>query len=130
MVDVWLFDGGWVNVVIELLLIDGLVVLIWKFCKDLLKFEDLLGNGIYNEEIGWLFEVVVDVCCNVFVLGGISLGKILLLNVLVFYILMVECVVMIEDMVELLLNYLYVVWFESCFGGFDGSGVVMICDLL
>lgn len=54
----------------------------------------------------------------------------LLFNVMVYYILMIECVIIIEDMVELLFNYLYVVCLESWLGGFEGMGVVMIWELL
>lgn len=61
MVDVCLFDGGCINVVILLLVFEGLVVLICKFWKDLFKLEDLFGLGIMSVEIGVLIEFVVCV---------------------------------------------------------------------
>ncbi|KUY54407.1 CpaF family protein [Burkholderia sp. RF2-non_BP3] len=130
MVDARLPDGGRVNVVIEPLSIDGPIVSIRKFRKDPLKPSDLLGNGTYNDEIGALLEAAVEARCNVLVSGGTSSGKTSLLNALAFHIPEAERVVTIEDTAELSLNHPHVVRLESRPGGFDGSGVVTIRDLL
>ncbi|MCA3813795.1 MAG: CpaF family protein, partial [Burkholderia sp.] len=87
-------------------------------------------NGTYNEEIGRLLEAAVEARCNVLVSGGTSSGKTSLLNALAFHIPMAERVVTIEDTAELSLNHPHVVRLESRPGGFDGSGVVTIRDLL
>ncbi|PLZ03361.1 pilus assembly protein CpaF [Burkholderia sp. WAC0059] len=130
MVDARLPDGGRVNVVIEPLSIDGPVVSIRKFRKDPLRPDDLLGNGTYNAEIGSLLEAAVAARCNVLISGGTSSGKTSLLNALAFHIPEGERVVTIEDTAELSLNHPHVVRLESRPGGFDGSGVVTIRDLL
>lgn len=130
MVDARLPDGGRVNVVIEPLSIDGPVVSIRKFRKDPLRPADLLANGTYNAEIGALLEAAVAARCNVLVSGGTSSGKTSLLNALACHIPEPERVVTIEDTAELSLNHPHVVRLESRPGGFDGSGLVTIRDLL
>jgi pilus assembly protein CpaF len=130
MVDARLPDGGRVNVVIEPLALDGPVVSIRKFRKDPMRPDDLLGNGTYSAEIGALLEAAVVARCNVLVSGGTSSGKTSLLNALAFHIPEVERVVTIEDTAELALNHPHVVRLESRPGGFDGSGLVTIRDLL
>ncbi|MFL9988971.1 CpaF family protein [Paraburkholderia sediminicola] len=130
MVDARLPDGGRVNVVIEPLSIDGPVVSIRKFRKDPLRPDDLLANGTYDSEIGSLLGAAVRSRCNVLVSGGTSSGKTSLLNALAFHIPGSERVVTIEDTAELSLNHPHVVRLESRPGGFDGSGLVTIRDLL
>ncbi len=130
MVDARLPDGGRVNVVIEPLSIDGPVVSIRKFRKDPLRPSDLLENGTYDDDIGQLLEAAVAARCNVLISGGTSSGKTSLLNALAFHIPEPERIVTIEDTAELSLNHPHVVRLESRPGGFDGSGLVTIRDLL
>jgi pilus assembly protein CpaF len=130
MVDARLPDGGRVNVVIEPLSLEGPIVSIRKFRKDPLRPADLLANGTYNAEIGALLEAAVAARCNVLVSGGTSSGKTSLLNALAFHIFDAERVVTIEDTAELSLNHPHVVRLESRPGGFDGTGLVTIRDLL
>jgi pilus assembly protein CpaF len=130
MVDARLPDGGRVNVVMEPLSLEGPVVSIRKFRKDPLRPADLLANGTYNAEIGALLDAAVAARCNVLVSGGTSSGKTSLLNALAFHISEAERVVTIEDTAELSLNHPHVVRLESRPGGFDGTGLVTIRDLL
>ncbi|BBQ00006.1 type II/IV secretion system ATP-binding protein [Burkholderia sp. SFA1] len=130
MVDARLPDGGRVNVVIEPLSIDGPVVSIRKFRRDPLRPDDLLANGTFSEDIASLLQAAVDARCNILVSGGTSSGKTSLLNALAFFIPERERVVTIEDTAELSLNHPHVVRLESRPGGFDGTGVVSIRDLL
>jgi pilus assembly protein CpaF len=130
MVDARLPDGGRVNVVIEPLSIDGPVVSIRKFRRDPLRPDDLLANGTFSPEVCALLDAAVAGRCNVLVSGGTSSGKTSLLNALAFFIPKHERVVTIEDTAELSLNHPHVVRLESRPGGFDGSGIVSIRDLL
>jgi pilus assembly protein CpaF len=130
MVDARLPDGGRVNVVIEPLSIDGPVVSIRKFRKDPMRPDDLLANGTFNADIYALLNAAVQTRCNILVSGGTSSGKTSLLNALAFFVPEPERVVTIEDTAELALNHPHVVRLESRPGGFDGSGIVTIRDLL
>ena len=130
MVDARLPDGGRLNVVIEPLSVDGPMVSIRKFRKEPLKPTDLLSLGTMNEEIYTLLENAVKARCNILVSGGTSSGKTSLLNALAFFIPENERVVTVEDTAELCLNHPHVVRLESRLGGFEGSGLVSIRDLI
>ncbi|QRX83030.1 CpaF family protein [Glaciimonas sp. PAMC28666] len=130
MVDARLPDGGRLNVVIEPLSVDGPMVSIRKFRKEPLKPTDLLSLGTMNEEIHTLLENAVKARCNILVSGGTSSGKTSLLNALAFFIPENERVVTVEDTAELCLNHPHVVRLESRLGGFEGSGLVSIRDLI
>jgi pilus assembly protein CpaF len=130
MVDARLPDGGRINVVIEPLSVDGPIVSIRKFRKDPLKPADLLSLGTFDEPVYGLLNAAVKHRCNVLVSGGTSSGKTSLLNALAFFIPEAERVVTIEDTAELSLNHPHVVRLEARQGGFDGSGLVSIRDLI
>lgn len=130
MVDARLPDGGRINVVIPPLALQGPVVSIRKFRKDPLTPEALLGLGTMNQEIGDLLEAAVKARCNILVSGGTSSGKTSLLNALAIFVPDSERVITIEDTAELALNHPHVVRLESWPGGFEGTGVVSIRDLL
>ncbi|OWT77545.1 MULTISPECIES: CpaF family protein [unclassified Achromobacter] len=130
MVDARLPDGGRLNVVIEPLAVDGPMVSIRKFRQDPLKPADLLTLGTFDEDIHRLLSLAVKYRCNILVSGGTSSGKTSLLNALAFFVPETERVVTVEDTAELSLNHPHVVRLESRQGGFDGSGLVTIRDLI
>ncbi|MFC4275023.1 CpaF family protein [Achromobacter aloeverae] len=130
MVDARLPDGGRLNVVIEPLAVDGPMVSIRKFRQDPLKPADLMTLGTFDEEIHRLLSLAVRHRCNILVSGGTSSGKTSLLNALAFFVPESERVVTVEDTAELSLNHPHVVRLESRQGGFDGSGLVTIRDLI
>lgn len=130
MVDARLPDGGRINVIIPPLALQGPIVSIRKFRKDPLRPEDLLSLGTMNPEVSELLEAAVKARCNILVSGGTSSGKTSLLNALATHIPVTERVITIEDTAELSLNHPHVVRLESRPGGFEGTGVVSIRDLL
>jgi len=130
MVDARLPDGGRLNVVIEPLAVDGPMVSIRKFRQDPLKPNDLLTLGTFDESVFALLNAAVRSRCNILVSGGTSSGKTSLLNALAFFIPETERVVTVEDTAELSLNHPHVVRLESRQGGFDGTGMVSIRDLI
>lgn len=130
MVDARLPDGGRINVIIEPLAIDGPSVSIRKFRKDPLTPSELVQLGTFNEDICRILEMAVQSRCNILVSGGTSSGKTSLLNALANFIPESERIVTIEDTAELSLNHNHVVRLESRPGGFDGTGMVNIRDLL
>lgn len=130
MVDARLPDGGRINVIIEPLAIDGPSVSIRKFRKDPLRPDELVQLGTFSEEMCALLDYAVKARCNILVSGGTSSGKTSLLNALATFIPPTERLVTIEDTAELSLNHPHVVRLESRPGGFDGTGLVTIRDLL
>lgn len=130
MVDARLPDGGRINVIIEPLAIDGPSVSIRKFRKDPLTPSELVQLGTFNEDICRILEMAVQSRCNILVSGGTSSGKTSLLNALANFIPESERIVTIEDTAELSLNHNHVVRLESRPGGFDGTGMISIRDLL
>lgn len=130
MVDARLPDGGRINVIIPPLALQGPIVSIRKFRKDPLRPEDLLSLGTMNAEVAELLEAAVKARCNILVSGGTSSGKTSLLNALATHVPDTERVITIEDTAELSLNHPHVVRLESRPGGFEGTGVVSIRDLL
>ncbi|MGB6008433.1 CpaF family protein [Castellaniella sp.] len=130
MVDARLPDGGRLNVVIEPLSLNGPKVSIRKFRKEPLRPEDLLGLSTYSQEIHDLLKIAVRNRCNILVSGGTSSGKTSLLNALAFFIREDERIVTVEDTAELSLNHPHVVRLEARQGGYDGSGMVSIRDLI
>lgn len=130
MVDARLPDGGRINAIIAPLSIDGPSVSIRKFRKDPLTPADLVKLGSFNEDICRILEMAVQSRCNILVSGGTSSGKTSLLNALAHFIPHNERIVTIEDTAELSLNHGHVVRLESRPGGFDGTGLVTIRDLM
>ncbi|WP_432261648.1 CpaF family protein [Cupriavidus sp. TMH.W2] len=130
MVDARLPDGGRINVVIPPLALEGPVVSIRKFRKDPMTPADLQALGTMSPEIGDLLQAAVQARCNILVSGGTSSGKTSLLNALATFVPATERVITIEDTAELALNHPHVVRLESRPGGFEGTGVVSIRDLL
>lgn len=92
------------NVIILLISLDGLMIIICKFKRDLLMIIDLIKYGIMSFEVVVFLWVFVDgfgvKLVNVFVVGGIGLGKIIIFNFFGMFIFFSECVISIEDIVE------------------------------
>lgn len=130
MVDARLPDGGRINAIIAPLSIDGPSISIRKFRKDPLTPAELVQLGTFNEDICRILEMAVQSRCNILVSGGTSSGKTSLLNALANFIPRQERIVTIEDTAELSLNHNHVVRLESRPGGFDGTGLVTIRDLM
>lgn len=130
MVDARLPDGGRLNAIIEPLAVDGPMVSIRKFRRDPLKPEDLLALGTFDEQILRFLRLAVEQRCNIIISGGTSSGKTSLLNALAFCIPQRERIITVEDTAELALNHPHVVRLESRQGGFDGTGIVSIRDLI
>lgn len=126
------------------------MVVICKYVFFDLLFVDYENDGVFvgmlgvdvvdliEEKFVWLYEVgdwmeffsmVVCVCKIIIVFGGIFIGKMIFFNVLLWEIDFVECFVLIEDMLELVLWYENVIGLVVVCGGF-GEVNVMMEDLL
>jgi pilus assembly protein CpaF len=130
MVDARLPDGSRVNAIIPPCAIDGPSITIRKFSKEKLTIQDLINFGSITEDIASFLQACVVSRLNVVISGGTGSGKTTLLNVLSGYIPDDERIVTIEDSAELRLNQSHVVRLEAAPAEPDGSGQVVIRDLV
>ncbi|MFL7794106.1 MAG: CpaF family protein [Anaerolineae bacterium] len=130
MVDARLPDGSRVNAIIPPCAIDGPSITIRKFSKEKLTIQDLINFGSITEDTASFLEACVVSRLNVVISGGTGSGKTTLLNVLSGYIPDNERIVTIEDSAELRLNQRHVVRLEAAPAEPDGTGQVLIRDLV
>ncbi|MFV9503397.1 MAG: CpaF family protein [Oscillochloridaceae bacterium umkhey_bin13] len=130
MVDARLPDGSRVNAIIPPCAIDGSTITIRKFSKNKLKIDDLVRFGSMTAEMAEFLRACVVSRLNIVVAGGTGSGKTTLLNVLSNFIPDDERIVTIEDSAELQLAQDHVVRLEAKPAEVDGSGKVMIRDLV
>lgn len=74
IVDARLEDGSRVNVVLPPVAINGPIVTIRKFPKDVMTMEELLKRESINQEVAGLLERLVIAKYNIFVSGGTGSG--------------------------------------------------------
>jgi pilus assembly protein CpaF len=130
MVDARLPDGSRVNAIIAPCAIDGPSITIRKFGKNKLSIDDLIRFGSMTREMAEFLQACVVSKLNIVVAGGTGSGKTTLLNVLSNFIPSGDRIVTIEDSAELKLAQEHVVRLESKPPDLDGSGRVMIRDLV
>jgi pilus assembly protein CpaF len=130
MVDARLPDGSRVNAIIPPCSIDGPSITIRKFSKYRLRVEDLVRFESMTPEMAEFLRACIVSKLNVVVAGGTGSGKTTLLNVLSNFVPAEDRIVTIEDSAELKLALDHVVRLESKPAEIDGSGRVMIRDLV
>ncbi|MBI4790719.1 MAG: CpaF family protein [Chloroflexi bacterium] len=130
MADARLPDGSRVNVIIPPSAIDGPTITIRKFSKSRLTTEDLVKFGSLTPNMAEFLRACVIARLNVVVAGGTGSGKTTLLNILSNFIPDHDRVVTIEDSAELQLAKPHVVRLEARPPDPDGTGRVMIRDLV
>ncbi len=130
MVDARLQDGSRVNAIIPPLAIDGSILSIRRFCRDLLGLEDLIAKQSLTPEMGELLRGMVLARLNIMIAGGTGCGKTTFLNVLSSFIPPTERIVTIEDSAELQLRQEHVVRLETRPSNIEGKGEVAQRDLL
>ena len=130
MVDARLSDGSRLNAIIEPLSINGPVLTIRKFKKELASIEDFLRNGTMTPYMARFIEACVKSKMNIIVCGGTGSGKTTLLNVMSSFIDNAERIITIEDAAELKLEQEHVISLETRGTNYEGSGEVTIRDLV
>ena len=130
MVDARLPDGSRVNAIIPPLAIDGPILSIRRFSRDLLHLSDLEERKSVTPEIGELLRGIVLSRRNVLISGGTGSGKTTLLNVLSEFIPSSERVITIEDSAELQLRQDHVVRLETRPPNIEGKGEITQRELL
>ena len=129
MVDARLPDGSRVNAIIPPLSLDGPVLSIRRFGKEI-KVEELVRHGSMTSEMLQLLSGCVKARLNILISGGTGSGKTTLLNALSSFIPTDERLVTIEDAAELRLQQEHVVRLETRPPNSEGRGEVVARDLV
>jgi pilus assembly protein CpaF len=130
LVDARLPDGSRVNAAIPPVAIDGPLLSIRRFGRDLLGGEDLVKKLAMTEGMLELLKGAVRARLNILISGGTGSGKTTLLNVLSSYIPENERIVTIEDAAELRLRQTHVARMETRPANIEGNGAIKIRDLV
>src|SRR5579863_7083048 len=130
LVDARLPDGSRVNAAIPPVAVDGPLLSIRRFGRDLLQGEDLVKKLALTEGMLELLKACVRARLNIVICGGTGAGKTTLLNVLSSYIPENERIVTIEDAAELRLRQTHVARMETRPANIEGQGAIRIRDLV
>lgn len=130
MVDARLKDGSRINAIIPPLSIDGPVLTIRKFKKNIVDMEELIRIGTLTPYMARFLTAAVEAKLNILVCGGTGSGKTTLLNVLSKSIGDQERVITIEDACELNLEKEHVISLETRFSNYKTDNDVTIRDLV
>lgn len=130
MADARLADGSRVNVIIPPLALNGPVISIRRFMRNILDIRELVSNQAMSQEASEFLQLAVKAQLNIVVSGGTGSGKTTMLNCLSQFIGEDERVLTIEDTAELQLNQQHVVRLEARPQNTEGKGKVDIRDLV
>lgn len=130
MVDSRLSDGSRINAVIPPLSVNGPIITIRKFKRNMTTVEDLLRVGSLTTDMATFLESAVKGKLNIIVCGGTGSGKTTLLNILSSFIDNHERIITIEDAAELKLEQEHVINLETRTVNYNSSSIVTIRDLV
>lgn len=130
MVDSRLADGSRINAVIPPLSVNGPVITIRKFKRNMTSIDDLLRVGSLTAEMATFLDAAVKGKMNIIVCGGTGSGKTTLLNILSSFIGNDERIITIEDAAELKLEQEHVISLETRTVNYNSSSAVTIRDLV
>ena len=130
MCDARLPDGSRVNIVVPPLAIDGTALTIRKFRADRLTLEGLVAAGTLNRETVTLLTYLVQIRCNIMVIGSTGSGKTTLLNCLNQTLSDGQRIVTCEDAAELQLQQRHIVRLETRMNNLEGTGEIPMRALI
>ncbi|HEX4274333.1 MAG TPA: CpaF family protein [Bryobacteraceae bacterium] len=130
LVDARLPDGSRVNAAIPPVAVDGPLLSIRRFGKELLEGEDLVKKLALTDGMLELLKAAVRARLNILISGGTGAGKTTLLNVMSSYIPENERIITIEDAAELRLRQTHVARMETRPANIEGNGAIKIRDLV
>ena len=130
MVDARLEDGSRLNAIIPPLSLNGPILTIRKFKKELDEIEDLIANGTLTPYMARFLDASVKAKLNILVCGGTGSGKTTLLNILSNFIGKNERIITIEDAAELRLGGSHVISLETRDDNYQNGNLVTIRDLV
>jgi len=128
-VDFSMNDGSRVNVLLPPLSLNGPIVTIRKFSRDLSTIDDLIDRHSFNQPIADFLIAAIKAKLNIVFCGSTGSGKTTLLNVLSRHIPDHERIITIEDTSELRLMQEHVVSLQAKGPNIEGKGEVTIRDL-
>lgn len=124
-----LSDGSRVNVIIPPLALDGPIVTIRKFSKNIKTIDDLFDLDTLDKRMSDFLVAAIRAKANIIFSGSSGVGKTTTLNVLSRYITDNERIITIEDTAELRLAQEHVVRLEARQPNIEGKGEISIRDL-
>ena len=131
IVDARLADGSRVNVVLPPVALNGPIVTIRKFAKEVITMNKLMEWQSINSEVSGFLASLVAAGYNIFISGGTGSGKTTFLNALSRYIPKNERIITIENNAELQIqNIKNLVRLEARNANVEGTGEVTIRDLI
>lgn len=128
-VDFAMPDGSRVNVILPPLSLNGPVITIRKFSRELSTLDDLIEKQTLNKQMAAFLTAAIKAKLNIVFCGSTGSGKTTLLNVLSSHIPHHERIITIEDTSELRLMQEHVVSLQSKGPNIEGKGEVTIRDL-
>jgi pilus assembly protein CpaF len=130
MVDSRLSDGSRINAVIPPLSVNGPIITIRKFKRNMTSIDDLLRVGTLTTEMAVFLEAAVKGKLNIIVCGGTGSGKTTLLNIISSFIGENERIITIEDAAELKLEQNHVISLETRTVNYNTNAAITIRDLV
>ena len=131
ILDVRLFDGSRVNIVLPPVALEGPVVTIRKFPDEPIGMEKLLQLGSVTAEVMEVLKELVIGKYNIFISGGTGSGKTTFLNALSQYVPSDERMITIEDSAELQIRGIpNLVRLETRNANMEGENGISIRDLI
>ncbi|MFN7997662.1 MAG: CpaF family protein [Bryobacteraceae bacterium] len=130
LVDARLPDGSRVNAAIPPVAVDGPLLSIRRFGRNVLHGKDLVARLALTDGMLELLRACVRARLNMLICGGTGAGKTTLLNVLSSYIPEDERIVTIEDAAELRLQQTHIARMETRPPNVEGQGAIRIRDLV
>ena len=130
LVDARLPDGSRVNAAIGPVAVDGPLLSIRRFGRNVLHGKDLVAKLALTEGMLELLRACVKARLNMLICGGTGSGKTTLLNAVSSYIPEDERIVTIEDAAELRLQQTHVARMETRPANVEGTGAIHIRHLV
>lgn len=131
IVDARLQDGSRVNVVLPPVALNGPILTIRRFPKEVMTMEELIRLGAVTRQAADFLKKTVISGYNILLSGGTGCGKTTFLNALSGFIPVQERIITIEDSAELKLNGpVNLVRLETRNANVEGCAEITIRDLL
>jgi len=128
-VDFSMSDGSRVNVILPPCSLNGPIMTIRKFSRDLTTLDELIARKSLNKAMADFLISAIKAKLNIVFCGSTGSGKTTLLNVLSCHIPGHERIITIEDTSELRLMQEHVVSLQAKSANTEGKGEVTIRDL-